>query len=481
MRLVPIALFASLLCISPLWADTPENPDIEKLSQALRIETISHDDPANRNMAAFNEFHDFLKASFPRVHAELERERVGDYSLLYHWPGRQQTSLPVLLTAHMDVVPVREGDVWAWDQPPFSGAIAGDRIYGRGAFDNKIQVITLLGAAERLLAEGYQPPTDVYFAFGHDEELGGGAGARAMAKHLATRVGRFSFVLDEGGGVLEGTLLGDIPGYIGLIGIAEKGEVNLTLRSSAQPGFSHSSSPGPNTPVTRLARALVRLADNPFDAKLTAATSALLDHMGAVMTGLDGVALRNRWLFQSVVRNRLASRPASNAMIRTTMVPTMISGSTKANSIPEIAEANVNIRILPGDTIESVVAHVTRAIDDPAIEISVKQHLQPRNPRPASDTGSRPYQALARLARTQFPDATFISPWLIPGGTDARHYRVLSDHVFGFTPVHLTAEQLQGPHGIGEWVTTQNVEEAGHFYRQLFLGLEAFLRDPVSE
>ena len=207
MRLVPIALFASLLCISPLWADTPENPDIEKLSQALRIETISHDDPANRNMAAFNEFHDFLKASFPRVHAELERERVGDYSLLYHWPGRQQTSLPVLLTAHMDVVPVREGDVWAWDQPPFSGAIAGDRIYGRGAFDNKIQVITLLGAAERLLAEGYQPPTDVYFAFGHDEELGGGAGARAMAKHLATRVGRFSFVLDEGGGVLEGTLL----------------------------------------------------------------------------------------------------------------------------------------------------------------------------------------------------------------------------------------------------------------------------------
>src|SRR5688572_19417707 len=145
----------------------------ERLAEAIRIPTISHEDSARFDAAAFAAFHELLRTRFPRVHARLRRETVAGYSLLYTWPGADPRLPPLLLMGHMDVVPVEAGTEARWQQAPFGGVIAGGYVWGRGTLDDKVSVLGTLEAVEMLLAEGFAPRRTVLLAFGHDEEVGG--------------------------------------------------------------------------------------------------------------------------------------------------------------------------------------------------------------------------------------------------------------------------------------------------------------------
>ena len=180
----------------------------QRLAEAVRLRTESSRDDAQANVGQFLQFHALLQQRFPLVHAQLKREVVGDLSLLYTWPGSDAGAAPVMLMAHQDVVPVAPGTEGDWAQPPYSGAIEGGYVWGRGSWDDKGNLMSQLEAVEMLLASGFTPQRTIYLAFGADEEVGGLRGAAQIAALLQERKVRLDFVIDEGLLILDGVMPG---------------------------------------------------------------------------------------------------------------------------------------------------------------------------------------------------------------------------------------------------------------------------------
>jgi hypothetical protein len=205
----------------------------QRLAEAVRFATVSYASGAPIDTAAFLGFHDFLARAFPQAHATLTRERIGGLSLLYTWKGKDTTAAPVILMGHMDVVPVPEPNLTEWTHAPFSGAIADGYVWGRGTLDDKTTVLSTLEAVEGLVAQGFVPSRTVYLTFGHDEEVGGRYGARAIVAELVRRGVKPALVIDEGGFMASGVMPG-IEGRAAIVGIAEKGYLSLRLTAKAQ-------------------------------------------------------------------------------------------------------------------------------------------------------------------------------------------------------------------------------------------------------
>ena len=147
--------------------------------------------------------------------------------------------------------------------------------------------------------------------------------------------------------------------------------------------------------------------------------------------------------------------------------PGGIEGGIKDNVLPSRARAVVNFRILPGDSVASVVAHVRRVVNDTAVHVRAMEGFS-SEPSPVSRTDGEPYRVLERSIRQAAPDAV-VAPYLVLGGTDARHYHALSEHVYRFLPVRMTSEDLDRIHGTDERISVRDYEAGIRFYRQLLL------------
>lgn len=433
----------------------------ERLAGGLRFATISNQDGASRDDAAFEALHRHLETQYPLVHASLLRERVGDLSLLYTWAGSDEDAAPVVLLAHQDVVPVEPGTEANWEHPPFSGAIAGGFVWGRGALDDKLNVFGQLEAAEALLREGLRPRRTIVFAFGHDEELGGDGGAARIAALLAERGVRPLLVLDEGGSIVEGVIPG-VSAPVAAIGIAEKGYVSLELEAEAPGG--HSSTPPAETSIGMLAAAVGRLERTPPPARLDGASRLLLETAAPEASFGHRMIYGNLWLFGALVERGLASRPATHALIRTTTALTVFQAGIKDNVIPSRARAVVNFRILPGDDIEGVVAHARAVVGDPRIRIRALPKR--REPCAPSRTDGEGWELLARSIREVRP-GTVVAPYLMLAGADARHFRGLSDAVYRFMPLVVDLEDTRRIHGTNERVSIEGYADLVRTYRRL--------------
>ncbi len=433
-------------------------------SKSLTYATISYDNEEKRDRGAFFKFHRFLEDSFPRVHAKLKRETVNELSLLYRWPGRNTALDPILITAHIDSVPA-EDDRGEWKYKPFSGHIDGDgKIWSRGAFDDKIGLLASIQAVENLLERGIEPERTIYLAYGHDEEVGGHYGAEKIAALLRERGIKFASVLDEGGAFLSDGIVMGIKPPIGVIAVTEKGSVNIRLRVRFD-GVSHSMAPPAETPVGILAHAIAAMEDHPFSIRIVPSVGRFLDAITDYMPWSSAFAVKNRWLLSSLVEGSLAKQPTTNAMIRTVFSPNILQGSEKANAIPDVATAIFNVRILPGDTPDTVVEFFKSTIDDERVAVDVYTHGdRPRSPRPTTETPSAAYDAIVQAARQVFPEVKTYTPWMAPGGTDSRHYTVVSSQVLGFRPFVLDSENKKGPHGTGEYITVSDYNRAVAFF-----------------
>ena len=436
----------------------------ERLAGSLRIATISHEDTARFDGNAFLELHEYLRVAFPRVHGALRRETVATYSLLYTWPGSDTTLKPILFAAHLDVVPVEPGSEDQWHEDPFGGRVADGLIWGRGAIDNKSAVVGTLEAVEMLLAEGFQPRRTIHLAFGHDEEVGGTGGARAIAALLGRRGVELEMVLDEGGVIGEGLLAG-VASPVALVGIAEKGfaSIELTTRS----GGGHSSLPPPQSAIGILSAAIARLEANPMPARLEGPTRQLFDRIAPRFPFAQRLVFANLWLTRPLVMRRLGSSPTTNAMVRTTTAVTIFQAGTKDNVLPSQARAVVNFRILPGDRIADVLAHVRRVIDDPRVEVRLGGRFS-AEPSAVSSTRSESYRTLERAIRRVAPEA-LVSPYLVVVVSDSRYYAGLCANVFRFLPLRLTAADLPRMHGTDERLAIRDYERGIRIYRELML------------
>ncbi len=432
----------------------------ERLAGALRFETISNQDSAAFPAEEFLRFHTYLEESYPAVHATLEREAIGGYSLLYRWEGSDASLRPVLFMAHMDVVPVEPGTESEWTHPAFAGLIADGYVWGRGSLDDKGTLVTQLEAIELFLNRGFQPQRTVYLAFGHDEEVGGMRGAARIASVLKQRGVELAYVLDEGGIVTDAVAAVGAP--VALVGVAEKGFVSLQLSVRTQGG--HSSMPPEKTAIGILATAIDRLETHQLPAAIRGATAAMLDYLGPEMSFTRRVALANRWLFDPLIEREFGALPEGNAMLRTTTAPTIFHAGVKENVLPSSASAVVNFRILPGDDVASVIEHVRRTIDEPRIAIEPLAFRS--EPSPMSDLGSDSFGALQRTVRQIFPNAIF-APYLVVGGTDSRYYTDVTANVYRFNPMYLNRDDFRSVHGTDERVSLEACADMVRFYVQL--------------
>lgn len=434
-----------------------------QLGGALRFRTISYHDRRRMDGAEFLGLHRYLAQIHPRVHAELRLETVNDWSLLYTWPGVQPELPPLLLLAHLDVVPVEPGTEAAWEEPPFAGRVADGQVWGRGAIDDKGNLVSILAAVEGLLRGGFRPRRTLLLGFGHDEEVGGDDGALAIARLLGERGIRPLFVLDEGGAVVTDGMPG-LDRALALVTIAEKGSVNFELLVDADGG--HSSVPPRHTAIGILAAAIQRLEANPMPGGIDPATRQSIEYVAPELSFPARLVLRNLWLFGAPLRALASRDPVFDALFRTTTAVTVIDGGTKSNVLPARARAVVNLRIHPGDSIDEVRAHVERTVADERVRIEVGGQGVPRNPSPLSRLDTEGFALLQRTLAEVFPDALVV-PNLGLGGTDARHFHPLTDSVYRFSPYHLGREALELSHGTNERIPVEALGEAVHFFEQL--------------
>ena len=272
-----------------------------KLSEAVRFRTISQDEPSANDPGQLVAFREWLERTYPTVHSKLRREVVGDYSILYTWPGTDAALAPVMLLAHMDVVPVQPESENLWVHPPFAGAISDGYVWGRGTLDMKTTLVGVMEAAERELSSGKQPRRTIMIGLGHDEEAGGANGAAAIARLLKGRGVRLEWVLDEGSVIADGIVAG-LGKPLALIGVAEKGYLTAQIVVTAPGG--HSAIPPYETAVTKLARVITRIQENPLPAKVDGAASGLLASLGPYLPIVQRTAIANQWLVWLVSQSR---------------------------------------------------------------------------------------------------------------------------------------------------------------------------------
>ncbi|MFB9266205.1 M20 family peptidase [Bradyrhizobium erythrophlei] len=432
-----------------------------RLAEAIRFRTVSNFDKPDQHADALRGMQAHIERSFPAFHAVAKREVVADLSLLYTWEGSDPKAQPIALLAHQDVVPVAPGTDKDWQQPPYDGVIADGYVWGRGSWDDKGNLYSMLEAAEAMAKAGFRPKRTIYFAFGHDEEIAGTGGAKAIAALLASRGVRLDFVLDEGLLIIDGMIKGlDKP--IALIGLAEKGYATLVLNAHTAPG--HSSMPPRETAIGMMAAALVKLEDHRLPMQIRGTVADMFDTLAPEASGLNRMALSNLWLFKPLLLREFAKSGAAEATVRTTTALTIFNAGDKDNVLPGIAEATVNFRLLPGDTQASITDHVRNAIQND--RISIKPFPGNTDPPPVTTSDSASFQALARTIREVYPDV-IVSPGLMVAATDSRHYVGATDKIFRFSPVRANTEDLKRFHGTNERLSVEGYADMIRFYRRL--------------
>ncbi len=380
--------------------------------------------------------------------------------MLYRWAGREPGS-PTVLMAHYDVVPATEE---GWDHPPFGADLIGDDhdqvLWGRGTLDDKGALVAILEAVDALVGAGHLPQHDVYLSFGHDEETVG-KGAQAVVAHLAERSIRPAIVVDEGGAIVEG-IFPAVHDPIAMVGVSEKGITTLRLHVTQAGG--HASTPPRMTATVRLARAITRMNARPFPARLSETDLQMIETLGARATGpLRHVFSRARVLKPLMIAAFGRLSDETRAIVRTTTAVTRLSGSLASNALAEEAHADVNVRIAVGSTVEDALRHVRRAIRDPLVEILV---IDANEPSPVSPTSGPEWESIRESIAETCPDA-IVSPYVMLGASDSRHFTRISDAVYRFTPFEMSTEERGTLHARNERIRVATWLRGIGFYSTL--------------
>ncbi len=455
-----------LPAIEPQQIELDEQTIARHLAEAVRFETVSHQQAEAFEAEEFEAFIAWAIETYGEVNEAMALERIGEYTLLYRWAGADPSLQPILLTGHYDVVPVIPGSEELWEHPPFSGEIREGIIWGRGALDDKSAVIAQLEAATHLLRAGFEPKRTVYFSFGHDEEIGGPRGAANVAGHLKREGVQLAWSLDEGSFLFDDLMPG-VEALMAPINVAEKGSVSLEIVAKSAGG--HSSLPPRQTAVGILAKAITALEDNPVPGGLSGLSEQMFDTTSRYMPFGLRMLFANRWLFGGVLDDQLSAQAFGNAMMRTTTAPTMLSGSVKTNVLPIEAIATVNFRVHPRDTVESVVDHVKAVVENENVEV----RWPPGSGAAASEVSSwdsAGFHVVERAVQETWGEV-IVTPGLMIAGSDSKHYGKVADDAYRFNPMKVSQADITGFHGTNEKIAADNLAQGTRTYiRILELG-----------
>ena len=429
---------------------------VDTLAQLVRCKTVSYNDHSLEDEEEFQKLISLLPRLYPNVMETCEFRQLPDRALLLRWPGKNPGD-PAVMMAHYDVVPVNEE---AWDKPPFEGILEDGVLWGRGTLDTKVTFNGILSAANHLIARGFRPERDVYFAFSGGEEVNG-LGAPNIVAWFREQGIQPALVVDEGGAVVENVFPGvKVP--CGLIGIAEKGMMNARFRARSQGG--HASAPKPHTPVGVLSAACKRVEDHPFKAHIQGPAAQMFDTLGRYSTPLYRVIFANLWCFGWLL-DLMARKSGGemNALLRTTVAFTQMQGSSARNVIPPEATMVANMRLNPSDSVASALDYLKKTFANDAVEITALESFEPS---PVSETGCEAWDKVAASVAETWRGCV-VAPYLMVQCSDSRHYGPISNHVYRFSAMDLTAGERSTIHGNNERIRVETAAKAVEFYIRL--------------
>lgn len=435
---------------------------LARFSKALQVKTISYTDASAIDYQQFLEFHQFIEDQYPLLSNALQKKVINDYSLLYKWEGSDETLKPVIFTAHMDVTPVKADN---WEIDPFSGLVQAGYIWGRGTYDDKGSLVSILESVEYLVSQGFKPKRTIYLAFGHDEERGapsGLEGAKMIAEYLKDQGVHAAVAIDEGAMLnTDASLIPDRK--LALITIAEKGYVTLKLTTTAQSG--HAMMPPPETAIGILSKALTNVENHPYPYVIGPEMQVTLDYIGPEMPLLQKAVFANQWLFEPLLVKQISKTPSGAATLHTTIAATVVNGGMIESALPSSAYALINIRIMPGETSDSVVEYITNAVNDPRVIVEKYGGVW-HEPSKTHDFSSEEYKIIESTIREVFPDI-YVTPFFNLGRSDLIFYREISDNSYNYAPYLYTSDEMASVHGDNEKMKTDNFLNMVQFYIQL--------------
>lgn len=445
----------TLKAIKPEFIEIDGDTASLNLSRMIRKRTVSSRIAEKIEKGEFTAFINLLPELYPETHKVLEREIVNEYAMLYHWKGIK-VSDPLVLMAHYDVVAAPDE---GWEHPPFSGDIENGVVWGRGTLDTKGSLASALEAVEHLVKSGFIPKQDVYLSFSYDEEVDG-VGTEAIVSLLYERGITPGLVVDEGGAVVHDIFPG-IRLPIAVIGVAEKGitDVEIIVRGTG----GHASTPPVKGAAYKLARAIMRIEEKPFKAFFPRPTLEMFDKLGRYTPFGFRMIFANMWLFKPLLLQLFKMlNKETQAMCRTTVAITMLEGSMGANVLPARVKAAVNIRVAVGSTVKDTMNHLKKAVHDPDVKMDM---IYPGEPSPVSDTDET-YDFLGQIINETWPGIV-VSPYVMLGASDSRHYARITNHVYRFSPFELSKTELDSMHAVNERIPVSTLKKGVEFYIRL--------------
>ena len=427
---------------------------VDRFCEILRKKTVW---PRNGEIdyAEFDAFLPLLKELYPDAFSVLEVNIINNYGILLRWKGRNPGAKPYVLMAHYDVVEVDESK---WNYPPFRAEIHDGSVYARGAIDTKCIISAELEAVTYLLKNGFEPESDIWFSYTNNEETGGDT-TPAVVEFFKQNGVEPRFVLDEGGAIVNSPDLG-VKDDLAMIGVCEKGICDTLVTAEAKPG--HSSTPMPGDAPDLLVQCIEDIRKIHFRPKLAPAVRDMLKGIGAYCPFYLRLAIGNMWLFTPVIKTVMKHFGESNAVMHTTICLTQLKGSDTINVIPATAQAGYSVRIAPWDSVDKVLAKIQKAVGKKA-KVTAEYSFEPS---PVSDYKCREFDILKNTINTVYPDVG-ISPMIMTGGTDSKHFAKISRNVYRFAGFRFTSENLAGMHGNNESLDVKAYLDGIDFYIEL--------------
>lgn len=467
---------------TPAFKPSSDDSTLSRLAGGIKIPSVSNSDPNLFLYAPFDTFKQYIAATYPLLHQQLEVYTVHSYGLVFRLKGSNNNLLPLLFLSHYDVVPPGSAEIKNkseqifrpldppsppvtaiaedWDYAPFSGVVADGRIYGRGTLDMKGMLFALLEAIQKMVLDEQRPQRDIYLAFGFDEEVGGKLGASEIAADFKRKGLRFEAVYDEGGLILERGSVNGINSDVALIGCAEKGFLSLKIKVKGLGG--HSSMPPSETAIGKAAVIMQRLEEQQMKPMISPLIQRFFQQIGGSMPFVSRFAIANKWLMEPLLLAQLTKNHATNALVRTTTALTMMKGSDAPNVLSPEVEFVVNFRLLPENTIQQVLAHVKKATR--GFDVEVEQVDNAREASNVSLSDTKAYQMMESSIRRLYPDL-IVTPYLTVGGTDAVKYQELSKNIYRFMPIKINHSEQQSIHSTNEYISVENyMKMISYFY-----------------
>lgn len=423
------------------------------LSRMIQVETISTENQTDKSK--FYKFQELLREIFPTVFSVGEFEDFNG-SFILRIKGQTDES-PILLMNHQDVVEASG----QWKYPPFAGAIAGDKLWGRGALDTKGGLWAMLQAGEELLKLGFVPKRDLYYVSSCTEETDG-SGAESISHALFKRGLRFHMVLDEGGMIVNEPIVG-AKGAFAVVGVGEKGCVDLKFVARSAGG--HASTPARNTPLVRLGKFMAAVEKKRiFKSELSPTVGAMFQKISTTMRGGMKFVLGHPRLFKPILEKVMPMvSNSATAMLKTTVAFTMAKGSDGTNVMPQEAWVIGDMRYSHHQGREKSIEAISRLAKKYDIETVV---LSKGVDSPLSNYKSEVFALVEKAVSTVFPGVK-TTPYVMTGASDCRYMSIISENCLRFTPFLIDDEQLENIHGVDENVDLSALAPAVDFYRYI--------------